>query len=354
MLTLYLAVGIAVVVSFSCSLTEAALYSLPWSAIERMRRSNKATGALLHRLRTEVDKPIAAILTLNTIAATAGSAIAGAAFMAVFGSDDMAFFALIFTALILTFGEIIPKTLGVAYASNLGPYLARPLDIMVKLLAPVLWLTGRLTRLISPPSSGPSVSEDDIRAVVSLSRQAGRIQPYEEVFVRNVLSLDQKRVREIMTPRTVVFSLPEKFTVEQAYKDPRTWHFSRIPIYGEHNEDIVGFVQRRTLAMCLQEDKRSTTLGSIMRPAHFILENQTLDILLRDLLTVKVHLFVVMDEYGGLAGVVSLEDVLEEILGREIIDESDNVDDLRALARQRRKTLGVAREKEIRQHPDEG
>jgi len=233
----------------------------------------------------------------------------------------------------------VPKTLGVAYATPLASALARPLALTIKLLSPLLWLTSLLTRLMSPPSSAPQISEDDICAVTSLSRQAGRIQPYEENFIRNVLTLDQKRVHEIMTPRTVVFSLPEDITVEEAYKDPRIWHFSRIPVYGENNEDLVGLVERRTLGRCLKEDKEGTRLSEIMRPLHFVQESQTLDVLLRELLKARVHLFAVLDEYGGLAGVVSLEDVLEEILGSEIMDESDNVADLRALARDRRKAL---------------
>ena len=339
MLTLILAVGIAVLVSFSCSLTEAALYAVPWSSIERLRRMGRPVGELLYKMRTEVDKPIAAILTLNTVANTAGSTIAGAAFLAVFGAEHMALFALAFTVVILAFGEIVPKTLGVAYATPLASALARPLALTIKLLSPLLWLTSLLTRLMSPPSSAPQISEDDICAVTSLSRQAGRIQPYEESFIRNVLALDQKRVHEIMTPRTVVFSLPEDITVEEAYKDPRIWHFSRIPVYGENNEDLVGLVERRPLGRCLKEDKEGTRLSEIMRPLHFVQESQTLDVLLRELLKARVHLFAVLDEYGGLAGVVSLEDVLEEILGSEIMDESDNVADLRALARDRRKAL---------------
>ncbi|WP_165177738.1 CNNM domain-containing protein [Desulfovibrio sp. ZJ369] len=339
MLTLALAVGIAVLVSFTCSLTEAALYAVPWSAIERLRRMGRPVGELLYKLRTEVDKPIAAILTLNTVANTAGSTVAGAAFLAAFGAEHMALFALGFTVLILAFGEIVPKTLGVAYATPLAGALARPLALIIKLLSPILWLTSLLTRLLSPPSAGPEISEDDICAVTSLSRQAGRIKPYEERFIRNVLSLDQKRAHEIMTPRTVVFSLPADITVEEAYKDPRIWHFSRIPVYGEDNEDLVGFVERRTLGRCIKDGKQATPLSEIMRPLHFVLESQTLDVLLRELLQARVHLFAVLDEYGGLAGVVSLEDVLEEILGSEILDESDNVADLRALARERRKAV---------------
>lgn len=339
MLTLILAVSIAVLVSFFCSLAEAALYAVPWSAIESLRKQKRRSGILLYKMRVNVDKPIAAILTLNTLANTAGSTIAGAAFLAVYGPGSMAVFATVFTVIILAFGEIVPKTLGVAHSVAVARALARPITVMVKILTPVLWLTGLLTRLISPSSKTPQVSEDDIRAIASLSRQAGRIQPYEEKFVKNVLALDQKRVHDIMTPRTVVFSLPESLTVEEAYKDPRIWHFSRVPVYGDDNEDLVGLVERRALGQCYAADKKDLRLSDIMRPLHFVQESQTLDILLRELLKEKTHLFAALDEYGGLAGVVSLEDVLEEILGSEIIDESDNVADLRALARERRKAL---------------
>ncbi len=339
MVTLVLAISVAVLVSFLCSLAEAALYAIPWSAIENLRKSGRSTGELLYNMRTEVDKPIAAILTLNTVANTAGSTIAGAAFLAVFGPDHMALFATFFTIIILAFGEIVPKTLGVAHATPIALVLARPLAWSVKLLTPFLWLTSLLTRLLSPSDNSPQISEDDIRAIASLSRQAGRIKPYEESFIRNVLTLDQKRVYEIMTPRTVVFSLPDSLSVEEAYRDPRIWHFSRIPAYGEDNEDLVGLVERRTLGQCYADGKTSAKLNEIMRPLHFVLESLPLYLLLRELLQERVHLFAVIDEYGGLAGVVSLEDVLEEILGSEIMDESDNVADLRALARERRKAL---------------
>ena len=338
MLTLILAVSVAVVISFTCSLTEAALYAVPWSAIEKIRNDGRPVGEVLVRLRSNVENPIAAILPLNPVANTAGSAVAGAAFMAAFGAEYMALFAAGFTVLILAFGEIVPKTLGVAYATSIAVVLARPLEVAVKLLTPVIWLTGLLT----PPSNGPDISEDDIRAVTSLSRQAGQIKAYEEAYIRNILALDQKRVYDIMTPRTVVFSLPEDMTAAEAYKNPRLWHVSRIPVYGEDNEDLVGLVDRRTILHCLLEEKGETPLSEIMKPLHFVLESQTLDKLLKELLHSRSHLFAVLDEYGGLAGVVTLEDVFEEMLGSEIMDESDSVADLRQMARQRRQALRAA------------
>ncbi|MBD5641684.1 MAG: HlyC/CorC family transporter [Desulfovibrio sp.] len=343
MLILIIAVSAAILISFSCSLAEAAIYAIPWSAIEQLRDAGRKSGKLLFKMRSEVDKPIAAILTLNTVANTAGSTVAGAAFLAVYGPDRMVLFTAVFTILILVFGEIVPKTLGVAHATPVARFLARPLDAMIACLSPLLWLTGILTRLLTPGQKGPQISEDDIRAMTSLSRKAGGIQPYEENFVRNVLDLDQKRVYDIMTPRTVVFSLPDDITVGDAYRDPRIWHFSRIPVYGENNEDLVGLIERRTLGQCYAQGKLDLPLSAIMRPLHFVQETQTLDILLRELLKSRVHLFAVLDEYGGLAGVVSLEDVLEEMLGSEIVDESDNVADLRELARQRRRAISRPR-----------
>lgn len=338
MLTLTLAVVLAISVSAICSLTETVLYSVSWAHIEKLRKAGQASGDVLYAMRARVDRPIAAVLTLNTIANTAGSAIAGAAFMAVFGPEYMAMFAAVFTVLVLTFGEIIPKTLGVAYANPLSTVIARPLAVASRLLGPVIYLSGLLTRLVSPPSSGPQASEDDIRAITSLSRQAGRIQPYEERTIRNILSLDQKRVRDIMTPRTVVFSLAADTRLADAYQEQDIWHFSRIPVYGDNNEDLVGIVERRTLGQRMAAGADGV-LGDIMAPLHYVPESQTLDKLLQQFLNARSHLFAVLDEYGGLAGVVSLEDVLEEILGREIIDESDAVADLRELARQRRKAV---------------
>lgn len=339
MLILSLAVGLALVISATCSLTETVLYSVTWAHIEKLRKKGGSAGIKLFEMRTHIDKPIAAVLTLNTVANTAGSAVAGAAFMGVFGPEHMWAFALFFTILVLAFGEIVPKTLGVVYANPLSTILVRPLALIVRLLTPIIWLTGMLTRMVTPANHGPQISEDDIRAITSLSRQAGRIQPFEERTIRNILSLDFKRVRDIMTPRTVVFSLSADLTIGEAYQMPQLWHFSRIPVYAEDNEDLVGIVERRTLGKRSAEGETETLLADIMTPLQFVVESQTLDKLLQEFLNSRIHLFGVLDEYGGLAGVVSLEDVVEEILGREIVDESDNVADLRQLARDRRAAL---------------
>ncbi|MEG1609727.1 MAG: hemolysin family protein [Bilophila sp.] len=345
MIILLLTVFFVVLVSAICSMTETALYSVPWTHIEKLRKAGSIKGELLYRLRSQIDRPIAAVLALNTIANTAGAAIAGALAAHVIGDDFTPYFAAGLTFLILAFGEILPKTMGVAYAAGIAGALARPLTFVVTLFTPFIWLSGMFTRLIAPSQSGPSATEDDIRAITSLSRQTGRIQPYEEHAIRNILSLDMKRVHEIMTPRTMVFSLQEDTTVGEAYSHPQIWNYSRIPVYGEDNEDIVGIVLRKEIGRYTSDGHRERPLGEIMQPVRFILESQTLDKLLLEFLESRLHLFVVLDEYGGLAGVVSLEDVLEEMLGREIVDETDAVADLREAARQlRRKTVEEVRE----------
>jgi len=216
MVTLIVAVLAAVVISAFCSLSEAALYSVPWSWIERLRKDGRASGELLFSLRTNVEKPITAILTLNTIANTAGAAIAGAAGAAVFGAEDLWLFTAIFTVLILAFGEILPKTMGVAYSRPISVCIARPMKVLILALLPIIWAGGLLARLVAGKKKDPLSSEEDLRAVVSLTRREGVIKPLEELSIKNILSLDRKLASDIMTPRTVVFSLPAQMTVAEA------------------------------------------------------------------------------------------------------------------------------------------
>ncbi|MFV0421832.1 hemolysin family protein [Oleidesulfovibrio sp.] len=344
MLEFILAVSFAVIISASCSVTEAVLYSVPWSHIEQLRKKGKRSGELLFSLRSNIDKPITAVLTLNTVANTAGASIAGAAAAKVFGAEYMATFAACFTVVILVFSEIIPKTLGVTYCRPLASAVAAPLNFLVWALSPIIIVGGWITKLLTPRKTRPEASEEDIRALVSLSRKSGVLKPYEEISIQNILSLDKKRVEEIMTPRTVVFSLQADMTVEAAHEQPGFWNYSRIPVWQDDNEDMVGIVMRRHVLQEVAADRHMTRLCEIMTPVTFVLESLTLDRLLTQMLERRVHLAVVLDEYGGVAGVVSLEDVLEEILGKEIVDESDQFVDLQQLARTRRANLTNSKE----------
>lgn len=340
MLALILSVSFALLVSAFCSLSEAALYSTPWSWIERLRKDGKKSGEVLFQLRSNIERPITAILTLNTLANTAGAAVAGAAAVAVYGPENLWIFTIAFTVLILVFGEIFPKTVGVVYYRPIISLFAKPLFILVYALGPIIWVGGRLARLVRPKKAAPLSTEDDLRAVVSLTRQEGVIKPYEELSIKNILSLDHKIVADVMTPRTVIFSLPAHMTVDEAKKSKAVWPHSRIPVFDhEDPEDIVGIVYRREMLEALANDLDDLKVSDLMKPVRFVLENLTLDRLLIRFLESRTHLFVVLDEYGGVAGVVSLEDVLEEILGKEIVDETDQVADMRALARTRREKL---------------
>lgn len=337
MLELVLAIVAATVISFLCSIAEAAFFSFPASGIEKLRREGRKAGDILHSLRQDVEKPITALLTFNTAADIAGAAIAGAAASRLFGGDSLLWFTVFFTLITLVLGEIVPKTMGVAHARTLAPALARPLQVLVWICLPIIWLLGRLIRLIGRKQKGPEADEDDIRAVVSLTRQAGVLKPYEESAIKNILALDIKRVADIMTPRTVVFSLPGDMTVDEAMEQGKRWAHTRVPVYrGEDAEDILGVVYRRQVFEAAAADQGRKRLSDLMKPARYVPESLTLDKLLRQLLESRVHLFVVLDEYGGMAGVVTLEDVLEEMLGSEIVDETDQVVDMRELARKRR------------------
>ncbi len=336
MLALILTVLAATGISAVCSATEAMLYSVTWTQIEQLKEKHPKIGELLYQMRLNVEKPISAVLTLNTVANTAGATVAGALATSALGAENLLIFSIVFTVLILIFGEIIPKTLGVVYSKGMAILLVYPLRLMILLLSPITFVTGFITRLITPANNAPSATEDDIRIVASLSRKSGTIAPYEEKVISNILSLDNKKVQDVMTPRTVVFSMSMNVTIEDAFANADFWHFSRIPVYDTDNEDIVGIVQRREVSIKIREGQGHLLLSDIMHPMHFVLESQTLDVVLHKSLDLHQQLFAVLDEYGGLAGVISLEDILEEMLGREIVDESDVVADLREAAKRRR------------------
>ncbi len=337
---LIIAFSLAVVISAFCSLAEAALYSVPWSYIERLKKQNRKSGRVLYALRTRIDQPIAAILTLNTIANTAGAAVAGAAAAHVFGAQNLIWFTIVFTLTILIFSEIIPKTMGVIYCRPLAAILAEPLRILVWIMSPIIFVCKSIISLVGKQKYAPGTSEEDLLAMISLTRKSGIIKPYEELSIQNILSLDRKIVRDIMTPRMVVFSLPAHLSVSQARKNKSVWPHSRVPVFENSDpEDIVGVVYRREILEALANDQYDTRLETLMKPVNFVVETMSLDKLLIKFLESRQHLFVVIDEYGGTAGLVTLEDVLEEILGKEIVDETDEVVDMRELARQRRKML---------------
>lgn len=339
MTTLALAVGFAIVISAGCSLFEAVLYSVPRRSIESAALAGKSAAKIFKKLREDVEKPIAAILSLNTIANTAGAAVAGAAAGEVFGGNWLPYFSAAFTLAILLFSEIIPKTAGVAYSKALVPFVAYPLQGLVWVMRPVAWLTAQVTRLVAPGRTSDPVTAEELRVMARLSFRSGSIKFFQERVIENILSLQNKTVKDVMTPRTVIFSLSEHMTLKEASRATERWEHSRFPVYDRDQEDVVGVVLTRDLFISLSEGKGENRLSELSRPVNFVVETARLNQVLIEFLEKRQHLFVVIDEYGGLSGLVTLEDILEEILGREIVDESDQVTDKRELARMRRKAL---------------
>jgi CBS domain containing-hemolysin-like protein len=340
LIQLITAAGFALLVSAMCSIFEAALYSIPASHIEVLTKSGKRSGRLLKKLKTDIHRPITAILTLNTVANTMGAAVAGASAAAVFGDQYLALFSVLFTIAILLFSEILPKTMGVAYCRTIAPLIAIPLDWLVRLLAPIIWVIQSIISLLPAKGEELLISAEEIRATVALSRASGKIDLQQEKTISNILALREKTVRQAMTPRTVTFSLSEHLMVSEAMqlKDKWTLH-SRAPVFDTDPDDVVGIVLSKEILLSASEGKDNLQLSDLMHPVHFVPESAPLNKVLLEFFEKRSHLFVVVDEYGSVTGVISLEDVIEEIIGQEIMDESDLTRDMRELARRKRKTL---------------
>ena len=341
MIELAVAVVLAVSISAMCSLFEAVLYSVPIGHIESLAESGHSSGRILRALRARVDRPIAAILSLNTIANTAGAAIAGAAAVRVFGNENLVLFSVFFTLAILLLSEVIPKTLGVVYARPLASPIARPLLALVWIFRPIVWSTGKLTRLMTRGGPASEVSAQEITVLARLGLKAGTIDAGKAAVIENILSLDERDVRDIMTPRTVVSSLSASLTIgdlkDNTQQTANVFDHSRVPVFDKDADDVVGLVLRRDILTAMAETGLDRRLEQFMRPVDFIAETLSVDRLLRRLLETRQHLVMVIDEYGGLTGLVTLEDVLEEILGTEIVDEFDPAIDMRELAHRRRR-----------------
>jgi len=339
-LELVLACCLSILMSACCSLLEAALYSLPLSRIEMMAEEHPTAAVILRKLKSTIDQPIAAILTLNTIANTMGAAVAGAAAARVFGEGTLIWFSALFTLVILLFSEILPKTIGVAFNVALAPYIARPLQALVFLLKPIILIGQAVTRLV-PKSSDYTVSADELITIARLSRSSGEIGPEQEAVISNIIALRRKVVRHVMTPRTVVFSMSKDTSIAEAVQQQESWRsHSRVPVCGNDSSDVLGIVRSYEVMEAAASGGLQRSLEELMMPVHFVPEIAPLDKVLLEFFERRQHLFVVVDEYGGVTGIISLEDIIEEIIGREIIDESDRTGDMRVLAREQQRKGG--------------
>ena len=339
MTSLMLVVGAVLVTSAMCSLFEAVLYAVPKSHVELLKRSGRSTGQVLFQLRQQVDRPIAAILSLNTIANTGGGAVAGALAANALGASRLGYFSAAFTLAILLFAEVVPKTVGVVYARPLSTWIARPLRWLVMLFRPLIALTRLATNMVWSGHQEHRVSDEEVLTLVGSGLRTGDFKPHEAEVITNVLALERTIVKDVLTPRTVVFSLEASTLVAAASQNPDLPKHTRVPVYDGDPEDVVGLVHRMDVLMAMARDRSDTTLEQLMRPIDFVVETTPLDQLLRSFLERRRHMVAVIDEFGGFAGIITLEDVLEELIGHEIVDESDQITDLRAYAHERRDAI---------------
>ena len=330
---------VALFVSFLCSVLEAVLLSSTPSYIETLSKNGDVkTAKKLKDLKSNIDKPISSILTLNTFFYTMGAAGVGAQAQVLFGDEWQAAIAFVLTLLILYTSEIIPKTIGAIYWKSLLVPAAYLISIMIKITYPFVWVSSILTNYISRGKKDEiNFSRDEIMAVVSLSEKEGSIHSKESVLIENLFKLKNIKTKEIMTPRSVVFALQADVTVEEAIEDDKMYIHSRIPIYNESIDDIIGIVFNQTILEESVEERDSTLLRNITFPVHKISENVPVSVLIDLFVKRKTHLFIVHDNYGQTTGVVTLEDAIETLLGVEIVDEMDEVEDMQAFAKDKSK-----------------
>ena len=345
---LLLFVGVALTVSFLCSLMEATLLSVSPSYVAALEAKHRSVGPLLRRLKQDVDQPLAAILTLNTIANTFGATAAGAQAAKVFGSAYIAAFSAVLTLAILFLSEIIPKTLGAIHWRRLAPFTARVLGVLIPLLWPLVALARRLTRLIGRNRPRTSVHREEFTALAELGAREGVFRAEENRVLRNLFRLGSLRAKHIMTPRIVLFALPESATVGDVLATHTEFRFSRIPVFGDDLDDVTGYVLKDDVLLCGARDQHARRMGALRRDIVVVPESLPLPQLLERFLESSEHIALVVDEYGGTAGVVAMEDVVETVLGLEIVDEADSHKDMQALAREqwlkRARRLGLVDE----------
>jgi CBS domain containing-hemolysin-like protein len=329
-------IALVLIVSAFCSLSEAAIYAVRMPYILTLVKLGSLRGRVLADFKENMERPISAILILNTAANTAGAAIAGYQVKELFGERALIWFTITFTLAVLVLSEIIPKTVGVIYSRGVAKAVALPWAAVVRLFYPLIWLVEHLTELYVPEEPELSAPEEEVEQLAMLSAREGSILPLEAQLVRNVLRLNDVKASSILTPRSVVFKLSADMTIGQARQSVKEWSVSRIPVYaGDDPENWVGMVLARDILTYMAQDQFDTRLQSLVRPLYFVPETAKGHDLLSEFLKKRSHLFGVLDEYGGIEGVVSLEDVLESLIGQEIVDESDTAADLQEQARRR-------------------
>ena len=326
---------IAIAISFTCSILEAVLLSTPTSFVTMKEDENASGAKLLKKLKENIDRPISAILCLNTIAHTIGAAGVGAEATKVFGAEYFGVISAVLTILILVFSEIIPKSIGARYWRSLACPSAYVIRGMVIISYPLVVLSEYIMKIFSGSEQPVSVSRDEVSAMVKVGAEEGVFETEENRMIQNLLRLDSITAHEIMTPSVVVASADEQMTLKEFYLEKEFSTYSRIPVYEEDDNYITGYVLRQTVLEKLTEDKFSMRLAEIVRPILKFEESTSVSEIWEMMLAKKEHISVIFDEYGCMRGIVTMEDVIETMLGYEIVDEKDTVEDMQELAREK-------------------
>ncbi len=329
---------LALFVSFLCSIMESVLLSTPQSFLIVKQQNGNTWAKAFINLKINIDKPLSAILSLNTVAHTIGAAGVGAQAVKVFGEAYFGVASAILTILILVFTEIIPKTIGARYWRNLTMVSYYTIKSMIIITYPLVMMSALITRIISSNKKEKTTSREEIAAMASIGTDEGLFTEKENKIIQNILRLKNVKVAEIMTPRVVVALADETLPLQDFLKNKDYLMFSRIPVYSGNDENITGYVFRQIVFENLAEDKHNLTLKDIKREILIVPDSMALFSLWEKLLEKKEHIAVIVDEYGGLEGIVTMEDIIETMLGLEIVDEKDTITDMQKYARERWKT----------------
>ena len=339
--------GIALLFSFLCSILEASLLSTTPIFINIKQKEGKKYASSLDHFKKNIDLPLSAILTLNTFAHTIGAAGVGSQVQEIWGNEYLTLASLILTLIILIASEIIPKTLGALYWKELGRFTVIALKIMIySPLYPFIILTNFITRSMKRNTVGdPRISKSEFQAITDSVIEDRVIEEEESQILQNLMRFQSIQVKSIMTPQVVIVAEEENTSIGEFYKKHEDIPFSRIPIYQKEMNQITGFVLKDEIMEMIIEKKGDRSMKSISRPINVVHEETPIIRLFSNLIELKAHIAVVVDEYGMVSGLVTMEDVFETLIGLEIVDEMDNVEDMQVLARKnwetRAKKLGL-------------
>lgn len=341
---------VAILFSFMCSLWEAVLLSITPSYARIKLQEKHPIGLHLQDFKDNIDKPLAAILTLNTIAHTVGALGVGGQATAIWSETNPLITSLVIPVLmtlgILILSEIIPKTIGANYWEELAPFTVKSLLLIMTLLAPLIWMTQLITKALKKDKSKSVLSRSDFLLMTEIGEEEGMLHETESSIIKNLLRFNSIEAKSIMTPRTVVNAAPEEMTLQEFFEQNPALQFSRIPIFHDNTKDkVTGYILKDDLLASLINGKKDQPLVSLRRDMMVVHEDTLITELHNDLLEKNEHIALVVDEYGGMSGIVSMEDVIETLLGLEITDELDSNEDMQVLARKnwqkRAKALGL-------------